>query len=78
MRDSIGIAERLRKLKKGKAVNPERAAAFKVAFDEFRKEAVRRKAEVKRGELRLSDFAAWLTLKQDEADALMGVGCPQN
>jgi hypothetical protein len=69
---------RLRKLRKGKAANPERAAAFKASFDEFRKEAVRRKAEVKHGESRLSDFADWLTRKQDEADALMGDSCPQN
>jgi hypothetical protein len=32
---------------------------------------VRRKAAVKRGELRLSDFADWLARKQDEADALV-------
>jgi hypothetical protein len=69
---------RLRKLRKGKAADPERAAAFKAAFDEFRKEAVRRKAEVKRGKSRLSDFADWLTQKQDEADALMGDSSPQN
>jgi hypothetical protein len=64
---------RHRKLKK--AANPERIAAFKKAFDTFRKEAVRRKAEVKRGELRLNDFAAWLIEQQDEADRLMAEVC---
>ena len=62
---------RLRKLRKGKAANPEKAAAFKVAFDDFRKEAVKRKADAKRGELRLNDFSAWLIERQNEADRLM-------
>ena len=60
---------RLRKLKK--ATNPERATAFEVAFDDFRKEAVRRKGEVKRGEMRMKDFSSWLIERQDEADRLM-------
>ena len=63
---------RLRKLRKGKAANPERAAAFKAAFDGFRKEAVRRKGEVKRGEVRINEFADWLIGQQDAADRLMG------
>jgi hypothetical protein len=67
---------RLRKLRKGKAANPERAAAFKTEFDTFRKEAVRRKAEVKRGEVRLSDFSAWLAEQQNEADRLMDAANP--
>ena len=62
---------RLRKLRKGKAANPDRAAAFRVAFDEFRKEAVRRKSAVKRKEATLSDFTDWLLRQQDEADRLM-------
>jgi hypothetical protein len=62
---------RLRKLRKGEAANLERAAAFKATFDEFRKEAVRRKAAVKRGESRLTVFADWLIRQQDEADRLM-------
>jgi hypothetical protein len=57
---------RLRKLRKGKAA--EKTAAFKAAFDDFRKEAVRRKGEVKHGETRLNDFAAWLVEWQSEAD----------
>ena len=67
---------RWRKLKKGKAANPEWAAAFKTAFAAFREEAVKRKADVKRGELRLNDFAAWLIEQQDEADRLMAEICP--
>jgi hypothetical protein len=69
---------RLRKLRKGKAANPDKAAAFKAEFDEFRKEAVKRKAEVKRGESSLYDFADWLARKQDEADALMDGESRQN
>ncbi len=64
---------RLRKLRKGKAANPERAAAFKAEFDAFRKGAVRRKAEVKRGDMKLSDFSSWLAEQQNEADRLMGM-----
>jgi hypothetical protein len=62
---------RLRKLRKGKAANPDKAAAFKVAFDGFRKEAVKRKSAVKRGETTLSDFCTWLAERQNEADRLM-------
>jgi hypothetical protein len=68
---------RLRKLRKGKAANPDKAAAFKAAFDEFRTEAVRRKAAVKRGEVRLTDFSDWLIQKQDEADRLVGEDSPK-
>ena len=73
---------RLRKLRKGKAADPEKAAAFKVAFDDFRKEAVRRKAAVRRGDLRQGAFSDWLIQKQNEADTLMDgvspkLGCPQ-
>jgi hypothetical protein len=62
---------RLRKRKSGKAANPERAAAFKAAFDEFRKEAVKRKGAVKRGDMKLSEFSGWLAQQQNAADALM-------
>ena len=65
---------RYRKLRKGKAADPERAAAFKVAFDGFRADAVQYKAEVKRGEAQLGEFAVWLIQKQDEADRLMDSG----
>ena len=60
---------RLRKLRKNAA--PDKVAAFKAAFDDFRKEAVRRKGEVKRGEAGQNDFAAWLAGQQGEADRLM-------
>jgi len=62
---------RLRKLRKGKAANPEKAATFKAEFDKFRKEAVRRKAAVKQGEMKESDFSNWLFRQQNEADRLM-------
>ena len=62
---------RLRKLRKGTAANPKAAAAFKAAFDEYRKEAVRRKGAVKRGESRWADYADWLAQQQNEADRLM-------
>ena len=62
---------RLRKLRKGKAADSEKAAAFKAEFDIFRKEAVKRKAAVKRGEMRLNEFADWLIGQQDKADGLM-------
>jgi hypothetical protein len=62
---------RLRKLKNGKAADPEKAAVFKVAFDDFRKEAVKRKGEVKRGGMKLSEFSSWLAAQQNAADALM-------
>jgi hypothetical protein len=68
---------RLRKLKKGNAASPERAAAFKTAFGVFRAEAVRRKAAVKRGETRLTEFADWLITQQDGADRLMGAVNPK-
>jgi hypothetical protein len=62
---------RLRKLRKGKAANPERAAAFQLEFYIFRKEAIQRKATVKRGETRLNEFADWLIAQQNTADRLM-------
>jgi hypothetical protein len=63
---------RLRKLKKGTAANPERAADLDAAFKIYRKEAVKRKADVKSGELSFSDFATWLIEQQNAVDALMG------
>ena len=62
---------RLRKLRKGKAANPEAATVFKTAFDTFRKEAVKRKSAVKRREIPLADFSSWLVEQQNEADRLM-------
>jgi hypothetical protein len=68
---------RLRKLRKGKTADPERAAVFKDKFDAFRREAVLRKAEVKRGNMTMAAFAAWLATQQDEADMLMDVLNPK-
>ena len=65
---------RLRKLKKEKRADSEKAAAVKAAFDAFRKEAVTRKGAVKRGEMKLSEFSGWLVLKNDEVDTLMEMG----
>jgi len=62
---------RLRKLRKGKTANPEKAAAFKIKFDAFRKEAVKRKTAVKNRKISLADFSAWLVQQQDYADKLM-------
>ena len=62
---------RWRKLKKGKAANPEKAAAFKVELDAFRKEAVKRKAEVRSRKIAFADFSAWLVEQQGVADKLM-------
>jgi hypothetical protein len=63
---------RLRKLKKGTAADPEKAAAVGAAFKEYRKEAVRRKTAVKDGELSFTDYSAWLIEQQNAVDALMG------
>ena len=46
---------RLRKLKRGKAANPQKTAAVDNAFQMFRKEGVKRKGMVKRGEMKLPD-----------------------
>ena len=62
---------RLRKLKKGKHAVPEKAAVVKMAFDTFRKEAVRRKTAVKRKEMTFSDFSSWLFEMNDKVDALV-------
>jgi len=62
---------RLRKLRSGKAADPNVTASFKAAFDAYRKEAVRRKGAVKRGELKLADYSDWLIHQQDEADRLL-------
>jgi hypothetical protein len=62
---------RLRKLKNGKAADSDAISSFKAAFDAFRAEAVKRKAEVKRGEIKLSEFSSWLTERQNAVDAMM-------
>jgi hypothetical protein len=45
-----------------------KAAAFKVEFDVFRKEAVKRKSLVKNRQLPQADFSAWLVEQQEQAD----------
>lgn len=62
---------RLRKLRRENAASPERAAAVGEAFKAFRKEAVKRKGQVKRGEMKLTDFSSWLIERQNEVDRLM-------
>lgn len=62
---------RLRKLKRGKAADLEKAAAVGAAFKEFRKEAVRLKKLVKEKEVPISDFSSWLAEQQNEVDRLM-------
>jgi hypothetical protein len=64
---------RLRKLKRGKAADSEQAAAVGAAFEAFRKEAVKRKGMVQRGEMKLTEYSAWLIEQQNEVDRLMGV-----
>ncbi|MDR0221374.1 MAG: hypothetical protein LBI54_08240 [Lachnospiraceae bacterium] len=68
---------RLRKLKKGKNADPEKTVVVKAAFDSFRKEAVRRKGDVKRGEAKLSDFAGWLVEQNEAVDQLMNMGAEE-
>jgi len=62
-------------LRRGRcAADPEKAAAVGEAFQAFRKEAVRQKGMVKRGEMKQADFSAWLAGQQNEVDRLMGNG----
>ena len=63
---------RLRRLRKGKAADPEKAAAVAVAFKVFRKEAVKRKKLVKTGEAPIQGFTDWLNRQRNEIDRLMG------
>jgi len=62
---------RLRKLRKGSAADPDKAAALAEAFRIFRKEAVQRKKQVKAGQISLAEFSSWLIQQQNEADRLM-------
>lgn len=62
---------RLRKLKRAKTTDTEKLAAVLAAFEVFRKEAVRQKAEVRQGGHRLADFTGWLMEQQNEIDKLM-------
>lgn len=62
---------RLRKLKRGKTADTEKAAVIGAAFKAFRKEAVRRKGMVKRAEIPITEFSAWLIEQQNEVDRLL-------
>jgi len=62
----------LRKLRREKTADLEKTAVVEEAFKIFRKEAIKRKGMVKRGELEPSAFYAWLAEQQDEVDRLMG------
>ena len=68
---------RWRRLKNGKAANPEKAAAFKTAFDRFRDEAVELKKAVKHGKMFDDEFEKWLFQQQNEADRLMDELAPK-
>jgi hypothetical protein len=59
---------RLRRLRKDKEVDIKTVAAFKAAFDAHRKEAVKRKAAVKRGEITRYDFTNWMFKEQGKTD----------
>jgi hypothetical protein len=63
---------RLRKLKRAGAADTEKMSAVGAAFQAFRKEAVKLKGMVKRGDMALADFSSWLIRQQDEVDRLMG------
>ena len=65
---------RLRKLRRGKTADLEKAAVVGEVFKIFRKEAVNRKGMVKRHEMEPADFYAWLAEQQDVVDRLMDEG----
>ncbi|MDL2231948.1 hypothetical protein LJC63_00005 [Ruminococcaceae bacterium OttesenSCG-928-L11] len=62
---------RLRKLKRGKTADTEKAAMVSAAFKVFRKEAVRLKRRVKDKEMPITEFSSWLVQQQGEVDRLM-------
>ena len=62
---------RQRKLKRNKTTDLEKIIVFNTAFDEYKKESKRLKAEVKRGNMSLADFTSWLEQQKDVADDLM-------
>ncbi len=63
---------RIRKLKRAGAADTDKIATVGAIFAAFRKEAVKRKGMVKRGDMPLADFSSWLIGQQDEVDRLMG------
>jgi len=62
---------RYRKLKRDKSTDPDKLTAFETEFAYYRKEAKRRKDEVKRKNMELSYFTLWLENQKDIADTLM-------
>jgi len=63
---------RVRKLKRAKTPDADKISLVSGAFEIFRKEAVKRKGMVKRGEMRAAEFSSWLFKQQNEVDELMG------
>jgi hypothetical protein len=64
---------RLRRLKKSN-VDESVMTAFTSAFDDFRKQAVKRKSAVKSGKMKMSEFTAWLFEQQDIVDSMVKRG----
>lgn len=60
---------RIRKLKR--SGQTERLAEVEATFAEFRAEAIKHKAAVKKNEMKLSDFSSWLMEQQRVIDRLM-------
>jgi hypothetical protein len=64
---------RLRRLKTGNAAEAD-VTAFANTFNKFRKEAVKRKNEVKSGKIKLSAFTSWLAEQQSIVDSMVKRG----
>jgi hypothetical protein len=64
---------RLRRLKTGNAAEAD-VTAFNDTFNKFRKEAVKRKNEVKSGKMKLSAFTSWLAEQQNIVDSMVKRG----
>lgn len=64
---------RMKKLRKNTAANPEGLAAAEVAFVKFKAEGIRRKGEVKKNKSRQAEYIGWLLRQRTVIDDLMGV-----
>jgi len=62
---------RQRKLREDKTTTPDKQAAYDNAFSKYRKEARKRKAEVKRDKSKLPGFTAWIEQQKNIADNFM-------
>ena len=62
---------RQRNLRRNKNTSQEKQANFDNAFKVYRKEAVRLKAEVNKGNMNFADFTAWIEKQKDIADKLI-------